>query len=93
MRVTTGRNFPYKNVPNIKNNVWIGANAVIIGPVIIEDDVIIAANSLVNKSVPKGAIVAGNPARIIGFKKDLEYNIFDNPQYKEGYAEYLKNSN
>lgn len=92
MRVTTGRNFPYKNVPQIGNKVWIGANAVIIGPVIIEDDVIIAPNSLVNKSVPKGAIVGGNPAKIIGWTKNLDYDIFTNPKYKEGIAPYLKDN-
>lgn len=91
MRVTTGRKFPYKNVPKIGNNVWLGTNSVIIGPVIIEDNVIIAPNSLINKSVPKGAIVGGNPARIIGWTKNLDYNIFDNPKYKEGSAQFLEN--
>ena len=73
MRVTTGRNFPYKEVPNIGNRVWIGTNSVIIG----QDNVIIAPNSFVNKSIPEGVIVAGNPAKIIGWVKDLDYNIFD----------------
>lgn len=90
MRVTTGRNFPYKDVPIIGDNVWIGTNSVIIGPVIIEDNVIIAPNTLVNKSVPKGAIVGGNPAKIIGWSKNLDYNIFENPKYKEGKASFLK---
>lgn len=90
MRVTTGRKFPYKNVPLIGNKVWIGANVVIIGPVIIEDNVIIAPNSFVNKSIPEGAIVGGNPAVIIGWVKDLNYNIFDNPKYKEGITPYMK---
>lgn len=89
MRVTTGRNFPYKDVPKIGNKVWIGTNAVIIGPVIIEDDVIIAPNSFVNKSVPKGKIVGGNPAKIIGDIKNLDYNIFENQQFKKGKATYL----
>jgi serine O-acetyltransferase len=81
MRLTTGRNFPYMDVPKIGNKVWIGANSAIIGPVIIEEEVIIAANSLVNKSVSRGAIIAGNPAIIFGCRKDLEYDIFDNPKY------------
>ncbi len=89
MRITTGRNFPYRDVPKIGNRVWIGTNAVIIGPVIIEDDVIIAPNSLVNKSVPKGKIVGGNPARIIGNVSDLDYNIFDNVKSKVGRAPFL----
>lgn len=41
MRVTTGRKFPYKEVPKIGDNVWIGVNSVLIGPIIIEDNVIL----------------------------------------------------
>lgn len=89
LRFSTIRKFPYSKVPVIGNNVWIGPNCVVSGPVIIEDNVIIAANSLVNKSIPSGAIVAGNPAKIISWVKDLDYNIFENPKYKEGTAPYL----
>jgi len=90
MRVTTGRKFPYKNVPKIGNKVWIGVNSVIIGPVIIDNNVIIAPNSVVNKSVPEYKIVGGNPAKIIGDTRDLDYDVFDNPQYKDGISKYLK---
>ena len=58
---------PYKQVPKIGNNVWISPGAVISGAVIIEDHVIIAPNTVVNKSVPEGAIVGGIPAKIIGW--------------------------
>ena len=81
---------PYKEVPKIGNNVWIGPNAIIQGPVIIEDGVIIAAGSLVNKSVPKNAIVAGVPARIIGNTKDLQYDILEQKSGVEGYRPFLK---
>jgi len=89
LRCSTIRIHPFKEVPKIGNNVWCGPNSIIAGPVIIEDDVIIAASAYVNKSVPKGAIVAGCPAKIIGWRKDLPYNIEDNPKYKEGIADYL----
>ena len=46
--------------------------------VIIEDKVIIAAGSVVTKSVPSGVIVGGNPARIIGNYNDYERNILNN---------------
>lgn len=36
----------------------------------MEDKVIIAAGSVVTKSVPSGSIVAGNPAKIIGRYED-----------------------
>ncbi|MDO5548128.1 MAG: acyltransferase [Eubacteriales bacterium] len=52
----------------IGNNVWIGANAVILKGVTIGDNAVIAAGSVVNKDVPSEAIVAGIPARIIKYK-------------------------
>ena len=52
--------------PTIGNNVEIGYGAIIIGNVEIADDVIIGANSLVNKSFKeKGVVIAGCPAQII----------------------------
>lgn len=90
MRVTTARNFPYKDVPVIKNNVFIGANSVLLGPIIVEDNVIISPNSLVNKSIPEGAIVGGIPAEIIGWVDNLEYNIHENPKYKKGKKSFLQ---
>lgn len=92
LRFSTVRQFPYKDVPTIGNNVWIGPNVIVAGPVIIEDNVLIAGNSFVNKSVPKGAIVAGTPAKIIGWRDKLDYHIEENPKYKEGIASYLENS-
>ncbi len=80
---------PYRHVAKVGNNVWIGPGAVIIGPVILEDNVIVAANAVVNKSVPKGCIVGGIPAKIISHVDDLDYNIFDNPSYNENYAPFL----
>lgn len=81
---------PYKNVARIGNNVWIGPNVTIQGPVIIEDGAVIAPNSVVNKSVPKNAIVAGVPAKIIGFTTELEYDIMKNECYKEGTIPFLE---
>jgi len=43
----------------------IGANAVIIGPITIGDDVAIGAGSVVLKDVPAKHVAVGNPARII----------------------------
>lgn len=60
-----GRRYLFKPV-RIGNNVFIGMNSTILPGVVIEDDVIIAAGSVIVKSVPKGSIVGGNPARIIG---------------------------
>ena len=43
----------------------VGANAVIIGAVKIGDRAVIGAGAVVVKDVPPGAVVAGNPARVI----------------------------
>ena len=51
--------------PEIKNNVNIGANSVIIGDITIGRNSIIAAGSIVVKDVPENVIVGGNPAKVI----------------------------
>lgn len=54
-----------KGTPTIKNNVWIGSNAAIVGNIEIGNNVLIAPNSFVNFNVPDNSIVIGNPAKII----------------------------
>lgn len=54
--------------PIIKNNVDFGANVTCIGNITIGNNVIIGAGSVVVKDVPDNAIVAGNPAKIIGYR-------------------------
>ncbi len=52
----------------IGHDVWIGSSCTILSGVEIGNGSVIAANSLVNKSVPPYAVVAGNPARIIKYR-------------------------
>jgi serine O-acetyltransferase len=47
--------------PTIGNDVWIGANAALIGNIIIGDNVMIAPNSYINIDIPSNSIVFGNP--------------------------------
>lgn len=54
-----------KGCPIIGDEVWIGANAVIIGKIKIGNNVLIAPNSYLTKNVPDNSIVVGNPARIL----------------------------
>lgn len=50
---------------NIGNNVWIGANVVILPGVIIGDNVVIGAGSVVTKSIPHNVLALGNPCRVV----------------------------
>ncbi|MDY6025504.1 acyltransferase [Bergeyella zoohelcum] len=64
----------------IGNNVYIGNNSIILPGVTIGDNVLIAAGSVVTKSVEKDCIVGGNPARVIGnvvslYEKTKPYNV------------------
>ncbi|MEI0611932.1 DapH/DapD/GlmU-related protein [Brachyspira pilosicoli] len=49
----------------IKKNVWIGTAAIILPGVSIGENSIVAAGAVVNKDVPSGTIVGGNPAKVI----------------------------
>lgn len=80
---------PYKNVPILKNKIYVGPGAVIQGPVVIENFVIIAPNAVVTKSVPEFAIVAGIPAKIIDWSNQLGYDIFADESWKEGIKPYM----
>lgn len=51
--------------PVIEDNVYMGANSIIIGGVHIGNDVMIAPGAFVNFDVPDNSIVIGNPGKII----------------------------
>jgi acetyltransferase-like isoleucine patch superfamily enzyme len=71
VRDDRGRRYKYGRV-EIGNDVFIGAQSVIMPGVRIGDRVVVGAGSVVTKSVPSGAIVAGVPAKIIGRFDDYE---------------------
>lgn len=52
----------------IGNDVWMGHQALILSGVELGDGVIVGAGSVVRSSAPPYAIVAGNPARVAGFR-------------------------
>jgi len=66
---------PLQGVPTIGNEVWIGTNAVIVGKIIVGDDVLIAPNAYVNFNVPSHSIVIGNPGIIIHNEKATQHYI------------------
>lgn len=51
----------------VERNASIGANATILPGIVIGRGAMVGAGAVVLKSVPSHAIVAGNPARIIGY--------------------------
>lgn len=53
----------------IKDKSWIGFNCIIMKGVTIGEGAIVASGSVVTKSVPDYAVVAGNPAVIVKYTK------------------------
>lgn len=63
--VTIGGRAGYNEVPIIGNNVLVGANSTIMGPIKIGDNSTIGAGSVVLHDVDEGDVVAGVPAKSI----------------------------
>lgn len=57
----------------IEDNVWIGAKAIITPGVKIHEGAIVGMGSVVVKDVPKGAVVGGNPAKILKYRNLKQY--------------------
>lgn len=61
------KNWAYIAIKPVKigNKSWIGLNAIILKGVEVGEGAVVAAGSVVTKSVPPWTIVAGNPAKAI----------------------------
>ncbi|MBN2589414.1 MAG: hypothetical protein JXA96_06105 [Sedimentisphaerales bacterium] len=62
----------YRQGARIGNNFWAGVAVVMVGNIIVEDNVICGAGSIVTKSVPANAIITGTPAKILRFRLPTE---------------------
>lgn len=75
---------------NIGNNVFIGAESVVLPNVTIGDNVVIGANSTVTKDIPSNSVYAGNPAKFIcTIDEYIEKNkrkMEESPVYGEEYT-------
>lgn len=56
-----------RGVPLLGNNIYVGPGSAIIGGIVIGDNVVIGANSVVTKDIPNNAVVAGIPATILSY--------------------------
>lgn len=61
-----------RNFVRIGNDVWLGANAIILPGVTIGDGAIIGAGAIVTTDVPPYAIVTGVPARVLKYRYNEE---------------------
>lgn len=52
-------------IPVIKDNVVFGANVIVVGDIIINNNTIVGAGAVVTKSVPENCVIVGNPGLII----------------------------
>ncbi len=57
---------------SIEDNVWIGANCVVLKGVVIGEGAIIGAGSIVTKDVKPYSINVGNPCKLIGYRYTKE---------------------
>lgn len=54
------------NIPvHIGDNVWIGANAVVLPGVAIGENTVIGAGSVVTKDIPANVVAVGNPCKVL----------------------------
>ena len=66
-----------KRHPTVGNNVMIGAESVILGPVTIGDNVVIGASTVVMTDIPANTTVVGAPMRIVKRRTEAGTYIYD----------------
>jgi acetyltransferase-like isoleucine patch superfamily enzyme len=70
---------------HIGRNCWIGAKTVILDGVTVGNDVIIGAGAVVTRDLPPFAVAAGNPARVIKIRGEMNQPVSpsDGPEGKK----------
>lgn len=65
----TGQGASERRAVVIGNDVWIGTRTIILPGVVVGNHAVVGAGSIVTKNVPDWSICAGNPARVIRYRK------------------------
>lgn len=60
--------------PYIERQAKIGANSTLLPGVRVGNNALVGAGAVVTKDVPAGAVVAGNPAKVINYIANLPYH-------------------
>lgn len=66
-----GQALTSKGPVSIHRDAWIGTGAIILSGVTIGEGAVVAAGAVITKDVPRSAIVAGNPGRVIKTRFEL----------------------
>jgi acetyltransferase-like isoleucine patch superfamily enzyme len=72
--------------PTVKRGAKIGANSTLLPGVTIGSNALVGAGSVVVRDVATGAVVAGNPARVINRVREIEAYQVTEPTYGESDA-------
>ena len=64
---------PRTGAPTLEDRVWVGANAVLVGNIVIGHDALISPGAYVNFDVPPMAVVLGNPGKVISSEGSIGY--------------------
>ncbi len=64
-RVTVGMGHADNGRPLIGRDVWIGSDCIVYGSISIGDGATLLPGTVLSKSIPAGAVMQGNPARLV----------------------------
>lgn len=52
---------------HIKQGAWVSSGVIVLGGVVIGENAVVAAGSIVTKDVPANTVYAGNPAKLVRY--------------------------
>lgn len=70
----------YNAAIHIENNVWIGANAVVMPGIRIGANSVIGAGSIVTKDIPANVVAVGSPCKVLRAINEHDHQYYDKNQ-------------